>query len=548
MDITTLAAAKAYTDEQIKQNSTGGIDLSGYYTREEIDAIDSNLKSNLESQISAIPKFSVRVVDELPTENISITTVYLLKDTETDGNLYTEYIYINNTWEILGSQQIDLTDYVKSEDVSTEIEAALAEAKASGEFDGADGQNGADGVSVTHEWEGTVLKVTSASGTSSADLKGDTGEKGDTGAQGIQGEKGVQGEKGDKGDKGDTGAAGKDGSDYVLTEADKAEIVAMVIESLGGNPVFGYVDENNNIIVSGNLADGSYNVKYEMEDGSTVDIGDLVLDTNVYYSVTNNLTNCASSNSATEAVEGGSYSATITAKSGYELKSVSVTMGGSPVSVSGGNINIAKVTGDIVITAVAEEAVVAPSYTNLADPNDTYWKEGYRLSISGGGTSALNGHTTTNFIPAKADDVLRVKGMKLTSSGGGVSNDCKIVTYTTKDLESSKINGLYGTATGNNTGYANNLTVTGDVTAYKLFYNNEGEQVATSNMNYIRIDGTLLDGYTKNDVIITINQPLDAAKPVTTDINITKDYSIEFNAGALRGSASEGYGTTEFIE
>lgn len=34
---------------------------------------------------------------------------------------------------------------------------------------------GKDGVSVTHKWNGTVLSVTSASGTSSADLKGDDG-------------------------------------------------------------------------------------------------------------------------------------------------------------------------------------------------------------------------------------------------------------------------------------------------------------------------------------------------------------------------------------
>lgn len=41
-----------------------------------------------------------------------------------------------------------------------------------------DGRDGANGVSCTHSWNGTVLTVTSASGTSSADLKG---EKGDTG-------------------------------------------------------------------------------------------------------------------------------------------------------------------------------------------------------------------------------------------------------------------------------------------------------------------------------------------------------------------------------
>lgn len=60
---------------------------------------------------------------------------------------------------------------------------------------------------------------------------------------------------------------------YVLTEEDRAAIVLSVIESLGGNPISGYVDENNNIIVKGNLNSGSYNVKYEQEDGTTVDIG-----------------------------------------------------------------------------------------------------------------------------------------------------------------------------------------------------------------------------------------------------------------------------------
>lgn len=45
--------------------------------------------------------------------------------------------------------------------------------------DGKDGTNGSDGVSVTHSWNGTVLTITSASGTTSADLKGQKGDKGE---------------------------------------------------------------------------------------------------------------------------------------------------------------------------------------------------------------------------------------------------------------------------------------------------------------------------------------------------------------------------------
>lgn len=46
-------------------------------------------------------------------------------------------------------------------------------------FDGKDGVNGKDGVSVTHSWNGTTLTITSASGTSSANLKGDKGDPGE---------------------------------------------------------------------------------------------------------------------------------------------------------------------------------------------------------------------------------------------------------------------------------------------------------------------------------------------------------------------------------
>ena len=96
---------------------------------------------------------------------------------------------------------------------------------------GKDGEKGADGVSVTHSWNGTVLTVTSASGTSSVDLKGEKGEQGIQGIQGVQGEKGDTGNKGDKGDTGSAGYTPVRGTDY-WTEADKSEIKAYVDEAI----------------------------------------------------------------------------------------------------------------------------------------------------------------------------------------------------------------------------------------------------------------------------------------------------------------------------
>lgn len=91
---------------------------------------------------------------------------------------------------------------------------------------------GKDGVSCTHAWNGTTLSVTSASGTSSANLKGDKGDKGE---KGDTGEQGIQGIKGEKGDPGKDGYTPVKGVDY-WTEADKAEVQAMIDAALAAIP------------------------------------------------------------------------------------------------------------------------------------------------------------------------------------------------------------------------------------------------------------------------------------------------------------------------
>lgn len=43
-------------------------------------------------------------------------------------------------------------------------------------------------------------------------------------------------------------------------------------------PILGYVDSENNVILSGNLYNGNYTIKYETEDGALIDIGSLTLE------------------------------------------------------------------------------------------------------------------------------------------------------------------------------------------------------------------------------------------------------------------------------
>lgn len=90
-------------------------------------------------------------------------------------------------------------------EIPEEIQAALQEAKDSGEFDGPQGPQGERGP----------RGYTGADGAKGE--KGDPGEKGDTGPQGEQGPEGPKGDKGDtgatgaKGDKGDKGEKGDTG-------------------------------------------------------------------------------------------------------------------------------------------------------------------------------------------------------------------------------------------------------------------------------------------------------------------------------------------------
>jgi hypothetical protein len=206
----------------------------------------------------------------------------------------------------------------------------------------------------------------------------------------------------------------------------------------------GYIDSENNIVFR-NLPDGTWYVKYEKENGDTVNIGNLVLDSNVYYTVTKNLTNCTISNSATQAIGGKSYSATITAASGYELKSVSVTMGGQSVSVSGGKINISNVTGNIVITAVAEAS--SPTYTNkFVLDGDGYILNG-RTSSTGADRTDSPGCFVSNYIKVSNGDTIYTNiGVSNAYSGfklsDGTTTAAMIPTDTTKITNYSVTNGI----------------------------------------------------------------------------------------------------------
>ena len=136
------------------------------------------------------------------------------------------------------------------------VEDALMQAKASGIFDGTDGVSPT--VSVSKSGNVTTIAIADVRGTKTATIyDGANGAAGKDGSNGADGKTPVR------------------GVDY-WTDADQEAIVQDVITALG-TPVFGTVDADNTITLTGNLADGTYILKYEDAEGNQTEIGTIEL-------------------------------------------------------------------------------------------------------------------------------------------------------------------------------------------------------------------------------------------------------------------------------
>ncbi len=141
-------------------------------------------------------------------------------------------------------------------------------------------------------------------------------------------------------------------------------------------------------------------------------------------SVTNNLTHVTNSNPSEMISHGDSYTATLSATSGYTLSTVTVTMGGEDITAtvySSGTITIPSVTGNIVITATAVAAVSSLSavYTQSGTVYDTDTLDTLKSDLV---VTATYGDSSTAVIPSTnytLSGTLAVGTSTITVSYGG---------------------------------------------------------------------------------------------------------------------------------
>ena len=116
-ELTSLSASASELADDV---SDLGSELDAFTEIDDSSTTVSNTwsASKIQAVVSAISTLDFAIVSVLPTTDISTTTIYLVpKTTSQTNNVYDEYIYANNAWELIGDTQIDLSGYVLESDL-----------------------------------------------------------------------------------------------------------------------------------------------------------------------------------------------------------------------------------------------------------------------------------------------------------------------------------------------------------------------------------------------------------------------------------------------
>lgn len=229
-------------------------------------------------------------------------------------------------------------------------------------------------------------------------------------------------------------------------------------------------------------------VQITLNDTDVTDLYFKGIKTTLNCSVQKNLTNCHLKGKNT-VIAGQSYVAELIADIGYTMDgaTITITMGGIDVSNYYSSGKIAIPNVSGNITITATAVTSAPTYTNLANPSATDWVNNARIN-SAGEAVAQDGATTTNYISCVFNDVVRIKGLGgLTDYNTAFYTGNKVV-YSISKLNASGVTHLYSYSYNTNT----------DVLTIKIL-----KDTATG----ARFSGVLTG--TANDVIITVNEPIE---------------------------------------
>lgn len=121
---------------EINTALTTKADKSTTYNKTEVDSKISTINQTKQDKLTAGSGIKIenniisstldvqlyKIVDSLPSQDIESGKIYLvLSETTTESNKYTEYVYVNGEWEIIGSYtaNVDLSGYLTKTDAAS---------------------------------------------------------------------------------------------------------------------------------------------------------------------------------------------------------------------------------------------------------------------------------------------------------------------------------------------------------------------------------------------------------------------------------------------
>lgn len=116
ISVETYIIGKKYTDKQIEhieeitieEAVTRAVSAANSYTDEQVEMFNWKLE----------------FVESLPSEDIDTHTIYFVPMSPNDdpNNCYYEYIYANDTWEMIGSTEFKPENYMTKEEIEAYVE------------------------------------------------------------------------------------------------------------------------------------------------------------------------------------------------------------------------------------------------------------------------------------------------------------------------------------------------------------------------------------------------------------------------------------------
>lgn len=96
-------------------------DLVNYYNKNE-----TYTQAEIKALIEAVKTIDMEIVPAKPDEPKS-NIIYLIPNGKAGNNIYDEYVYVNDKWELIGSTDIDLSNYYDKSQVDSKINIELSE-------------------------------------------------------------------------------------------------------------------------------------------------------------------------------------------------------------------------------------------------------------------------------------------------------------------------------------------------------------------------------------------------------------------------------------